>query len=67
MECRITELRRRGIALPKWAVRNAAEYPGLLTIYDTRENSYNRILKIAKHVCAYGSKTVHMLYDPYII
>lgn len=66
MECRIIRMRKHGIALPKWGVREAVSYLGILTIYDTRENSYNRILKIAKHVYAYGD-TVHMLYDPHII
>lgn len=68
MECRIIQMRRQGIALPKWAIREAVEYKGVLTIYDTRENSYNRILKIAKHVQQLGeSKTIHTLYDPHII
>jgi hypothetical protein len=66
MKIRLVKMRRNGMALPKWAIREAIEYNGILTIYDTRENSFNRILKIAKLVQSWG-ETSHMLYDPHII
>lgn len=47
MKTTILEMRRNGVAWPKEALRNQTSYKGELEIIDTRENSYNRIIKLA--------------------
>jgi len=43
----IIEMRQAGVARPKGSLRGAWAHKGELEIVDTRENSYNRILKMA--------------------
>lgn len=47
-------MRRDGIALPKWKLREGLARSGTLEVLDTRENSYNRIIKLAKFVADHG-------------
>ena len=47
MKTTILEMRSRGVARPRETLRNQTTYKGELEIIDTRENTYNRILKLA--------------------
>jgi hypothetical protein len=68
MKCRIIRMRKLGVAIPKRELPNQIESRGELTIVDTRENSLNRILKLARHVSRFGThETVHILYEPHLL
>lgn len=47
MQCVVLEMRVRGAAIERGLLRRSAGHRGFLEIVDTRENSYNRILKLA--------------------
>jgi hypothetical protein len=68
MKCRVVKMRRLGVVIPKHDLPNQPELRGELTIVDTRENSLNRILKLARHVSAFGDRgTTQVLYEPHIL
>jgi hypothetical protein len=68
MKCRIIKMRIRGVAVPRRELPNHAEHRGELTIVDTRENSLNRILKLARHVRRFGAhEAVLLLYEPHLL
>jgi hypothetical protein len=68
MKCRVVKMRRLGVVIPKYDLPNQPELRGELTIVDTRENSLNRILKLARHVSRFGDhEMVHLLYEPHIL
>jgi hypothetical protein len=68
MKCRIIKMRRLGVAIPKYDLPNQPELRGELTVVDTRENSLNRVLKLARHVSRFGEhETVHLLYEPQLL
>jgi hypothetical protein len=50
MKCRIIKMRKLGVAIPRRELPNQVESRGELTIVDTRENSLNRVLKLARHM-----------------
>ena len=45
MKCRIVKMRKAGVALPKRGLINTGEAKGELSIIDTHEQSFNRIVK----------------------
>jgi hypothetical protein len=61
-------MRKLGIVIPKHDLPNQPELRGDLTIVDTRENSLNRVVKLARHLSRLGDhETVRVLYEPHIL
>jgi hypothetical protein len=68
MKCRIIKMRKLGVVVPRRELPNQVESRGELTIADTRENSLNRVLKIARHVSRFGAhETIHLMYEPHLL
>jgi hypothetical protein len=68
MKCRIIKMRKLGVAIARRELPNQVESRGELTIVDTRENSLNRVLKLARNVSRFGAhETVHVLYEPHLL
>jgi hypothetical protein len=69
MQCRVIKMRIAGVTLEKGALKNQYETRGDLSIIDTRENGFNRILKLAKLVRGGAdlSGYVETLYEPHIL
>jgi len=68
MKCRVIKIRNAGVSLDKGALKNQYEDHGELSIVDTRENGFNRILKLAQLVGnGPGAKPVETLYEPHIL
>jgi hypothetical protein len=66
MKTTILEMRREGVAWPRETLRNQPSFKGNLEIIDTRENSYNRILKLA-HLKDDNGKVIKTLYNVSIL
>lgn len=61
-------MRRDGVALPKYELRNQVEWWGDLIVHDVRDDGVNRIIKTARIADeSYGSKRVEILYEPHIV
>jgi hypothetical protein len=58
-------MRKRGVAIPKHDLPRQGEARGDLSILDTRENSQNRILKLAQCVGSQGGTDT--LYEPHVV
>jgi hypothetical protein len=64
----MVRMRKLGIVIPKHDLPNQPELRGDLTIVDTRENSLNRVVKLARHLSWLGThETVRVLYEPHIL
>ena len=68
MKCRVIRLRKAGVVIPKYDLRNQREARGDLRIIDTRETGFNRIVKLAQLIreSAHGDDT-ELLYEPHIL
>jgi hypothetical protein len=61
-------MRKAGVAVPKYELRNQGEARGELSVVDTRENHLNRVVKLARLVCSPGDKQhVYTLYEPHLL
>jgi hypothetical protein len=61
-------MRNAGVPIPKYDLANQGEARGDLQIMDTRENSFNRVVKLARLVCLRGDQEyVQVLYEPHIL
>lgn len=66
MKTTILEMRDLGVTRPKGSLRAQTSHKGELEIIDTRENSYNRILKLANLKNESG-KVIKTLYNVSIL
>jgi hypothetical protein len=66
MKTIILEMRDFGVARPTGNLRNKSSHKGDLEIIDTRENSYNRIMKLANLKDDNG-KVIKTLYNVSIL
>ena len=68
MKCRIVKMRKAGVTLPKRDLINTGEAKGELSIINTHEQSFNRIVKIAQHQCGVaGYPHMLQLYEPQLL
>ncbi len=65
MKVMVLETRENGVALERGALKQRPGTAGILEIVDTRENAYNRIIKLARLSSPRCTKTlyeVHVLW-----
>ncbi len=68
MKCQIIRMRREGVALPKYAIKDAVRWRGELVIMDVRDEGVNRVIKTARLAeQSYEEKRVEILYEPHIV
>ncbi|WP_165973751.1 hypothetical protein [Paucimonas lemoignei] len=62
------KMRKAGVAVPRFQLREQPEYFGDLTITDIRDEGLYRIVKQAKLVHQFGdTKRTHLLLEPHIL
>lgn len=67
MKCRVVKMRSAGIAIPRHELANQLEWCGDLRVVDTRENSYNRTIKLAQLVHPPKGERIDMLFEVHIL
>ena len=68
MKCRVIRMRREGVAVPKYTLKDQVYWEGELAVMDVRDDGVNRIIKIARlndHL--YGNAGIKLLYEPHIV
>lgn len=61
-------MRRAGIDLPKWSLRETAPTPGVLEVLDVRDDGVGRTVKIARLTAGIGpTRRQEILYEPHLI
>jgi hypothetical protein len=68
MHCKIIEMRRDGVVIPKRRLIDEPCRVGTLCILETRENALNRTLKVAKHLSTIGQfENESILFEPQVL
>lgn len=68
MKCRVIRLRKAGVVIPKYDLRNQLEARGDLRSIDTNETGFNRIVKLAQLIwTGSNGKEIELLYEPHIL
>lgn len=65
MKVAILKTREFGVAVERFMLKRQISYRGELEIVDTRENSFNRILRIARMVDSYQHR--HELFEVQVL
>lgn len=61
-------MRRDGIAVPKYQIKDQSDWRGDLVILDVRDDGVNRVIRTARMTdYSYGTKRVEVLYEPHIV
>lgn len=68
MKCRIIKMRRAGVDIPRFALKEQVSWRGELIIMDIRDEGVSRQIRVAKHTRDTGDGTTsEVLYEPHII
>jgi hypothetical protein len=68
MKCRVTKMRRTGVDLPKWSLRETAPTLGVLEVLDVRDDGAGRTVKVARLTAGIGpTRRQDTLYEPHLI
>jgi hypothetical protein len=61
-------MRREGVAVPKYALKEQIRWVGELVIMDVRDDGVNRVIKTARLTDrTYGEPRVEILFEPHIV
>jgi hypothetical protein len=61
-------MRRAGVDLPKWSLRETAPTPGELEVLDVRDDGVGRTVKVARLDAGIGPiRRQEILYEPHLI
>lgn len=68
MHCKVIKMRRDRVVIPKRRLMDEVARAGVLSLADTRENSLNRTLKVAKHLSTIGQfENESILFEPQLL
>jgi len=68
MRCRIIKMRKEGVDLPKWKLREYTPPPGQLEVMDVRDDGVGRSIKVARHTAGEGPlRRQEVLYEPHLV
>lgn len=61
-------MRRAGVDLPKWSLRETVPTLGVLEVLDVRDDGVSRTVKVARLTAGIGpTRRQEMLYEPHLI
>lgn len=61
-------MRRDGVALPKYALKDQACWTGELVVTDVRDEGVHRVIKTARLTdLSWSEKRVEILYEPHLV
>jgi hypothetical protein len=61
-------MRKEGVDLPRWKLREYAPPPGRLEVLDVRDEGVSRTVKVARHTAGDGAmRRQETLYEPHLI
>lgn len=61
-------MRKDGVDLPKWKLREFTPRPGQLQVMDVRDDGVGRSIKVARHTSGEGAlRCQEVLYEPHLI
>ena len=61
-------MRREGVAIPKYTLKEQVRWTGELVVMDVRDDGVNRVIKTARLTdTSWAEKRIEILYEPHLV